>query len=376
MLKKLNIRIIAIIGGGVIILVIILLLIFTIRGKNSKMEELQTQVDDLSWQVDTYGDVAEVYTVITSKKSGEVFDKSDIDTMVLPTSQISDQFVTNLEELKNCIYKIDVEPGVPLTKGLFFREVLTQTDRYADVVADLFPVGAKVGDYYDLRIVTPNGLDYIVLSKKRAVDFYESAVRFILTEEEIHQYQSALVDTFINPGTYLYMSTYVEPAMQKRATVYYPVSDIVRAVMEIDPNIVQIAESDLIARRRAAFEKGLEIDEERNTAIVAGRSEQVSRLVEAANSYLDSRPVVDEPSDGSESEEEIGLVDTNTGNLMSSSNTGEETATEDVSTADTVSSTANTSAEQKTEDMMSFDHSIEVVPPDLENEIDKTGRGW
>lgn len=149
MLKKLNIRIIAIIGGGVIILVIILLLIFTIRGKNSKMEELQTQVDDLSWQVDTYGDVVEVYTVITSKKSGEVFDKSDIDTMVLPTSQISDQFVTNLEELKNCIYKIDVEPGVPLTKGLFFREVLTQTDRYADVVADLFPVGAKVGDYYD-----------------------------------------------------------------------------------------------------------------------------------------------------------------------------------------------------------------------------------
>ena len=376
MLKKLNIRIIAIIGGGVIILVIILLLIFTIRGKNSKMEELQTQVDDLSWQVDTYGDVVEVYTVITSKKSGEVFDKSDIDTMVLPTSQISDQFVTNLEELKNCIYKIDVEPGVPLTKGLFFREVLTQTDRYADVVADLFPVGAKVGDYYDLRIVTPNGLDYIVLSKKRAVDFYESAVRFILTEEEIHQYQSALVDTFINPGTYLYMSTYVEPAMQKRATVYYPVSDIVRAVMEIDPNIVQIAESDLIARRRAAFEKGLEIDEERNTAIVAGRSEQVSRLVEAANSYLDSRPVVDEPSDGSESEDEIGLVDTNTGNLMSSSNTGEETTTEDVSTADTVSSTANTSAEQKTEDMMSFDHSIDVVPPDLENEIDKTGRGW
>ena len=374
MFKKLNIRIIAMIGGGIVVIVIILLLFFTVRGKSKEVDELQEQVDDLSWQIDVYGDVVEVYTVIASKKSGEVFDKSDVDTMVLPTSQISDQFVTNLEDLKNCIYKIDVEPGVPLTQGLFFREVLTQTDRYADIVADLFPVGARAGDYYDLRVVTPNGLDYIVLSKKRAVDFYGSAVRFILTEEEIHQYQSALVDTFINPGTYLYMSTYVEPAMQKKATIYYPVSDIVRAVMEIDPNIVQIAESDLIARRRAAFEKGLEIDEERNTAIVAGRSEQVSRLVEAANEYLNSHAVVDEPSDGSESSDETGLVDSTTGNLMSQSGLSSEDSND--STSSGTSTSGKTSAEQKTEDMMSFNHSVEIVPSDLENEIDKTGRGW
>lgn len=373
MLKKLNIRIIAMVGGGIIIVVIILLLFFTVRGKSKEVDELQEQVDDLSWQIDTYGDVVEVYTVVASKKSGEVFDKSDVDTMVLPTSQISDQFVTSLEDLKNCIYKIDVEPGVPLTQGLFFREVLTQTDRYADIVADLFPVGARSGDYYDLRIVTPNGLDYIVLSKKRAVDFYGSAVRFILTEEEIHQYQSALVDTFINPGTYLYMSTYVEPSMQKRATIYYPVSDIVRAVMEIDPNIVQIAESDLIARRRSAFEKGLEIDEERNSAIVAGRSEQVSRLVEAANEYLNSHAVVDEPSDGDESSDETGLVDPTTGNLMSQSGTEKDNS--DDSTSSTPAS-GKTAAEQKTEDMMSFNNSVEIVPSDLENEIDKTGRGW
>ena len=40
------------------------------------------------------------------------------------------------------------------------------------------------------------------------------------------------------------------------------------------------------------------------------------------------------------------------------------------------SKSGKTSAEQKTEDMMSFNHSVEIVPSDLENEIDKTGRGW
>lgn len=144
--------------------------------------------------------------------------------------------------------------------------------------------------------------------------------------------------------------------------------------MEIDPNIVQIAESDLIARRRAAFEKGLEIDEERNTAIVSGRSEQVSRLVEAANSYLQSHTVVDEPSDGSESSEETGLVDGTTGNLMSQSSTGSNDS--DDSTSGNTSTPGKTSAEQKTEDMMSFNNSVEIVPSDLESEIDKTGRGW
>lgn len=63
------------IGGGVLIVIIILILFFTMRGKSKEVDELQEQVDDLSWQIETYGDVVEVYTVITSKKSGEVFDK-------------------------------------------------------------------------------------------------------------------------------------------------------------------------------------------------------------------------------------------------------------------------------------------------------------
>lgn len=305
---------------------------------NSHITEQQDEIAllndyslNLEWQLSTYGDIVDVYTVVNTKKSGEVFDFSDVDVISLPSSQVTSQFITNLDDIQNCIYKIDIEPGMPLVSDIFFRDVLTTTDRYYDVVSDLFPVGARLGDYYDLRIVTPNGLDYIVLSKKRVIDYYDSAVRFVLSEEEIHQYQSALVDCFLNPGTYIYFTTYVEPSMQKQATPYYPVSDVVRAVMEIDPNIVQVAESDIIAKRREAFEGGLGVTENEAAAIVAGRNTQITRLLDAAQIQI-ANATVTGPSDGSESD--TGLVDQETGNLMGSAST---------STSGSSNTTTNTS---------------------------------
>lgn len=294
------------------------------RHIDSQAEEimwLEDYTSNLEWQVSAFGDVIDVYTVVNSKKSGEIFDSSDVDVMSLPSSQVTSQFITDLSTIQNCIYKIDIEPGMPLVSDIFFRDILTTTDRYYDVVSDLFPVGARLGDYYDLRIVTPNGLDYIVLSKKRVIDYYDSAVRFVLSEEEIHQYQSALVDCFLNPGTYLYFTTYVEPSMQKQATAYYPVSDIVRAVMEIDPNIIQLAESDIIAKRREAFEGGLGVSEEEATAIIAGRNAQISKLLDAAQLSIQNSTAA-APSDGSETE--TGKVDQTTGNLMGSTSSSTE----------------------------------------------------
>jgi hypothetical protein len=142
---------------------------------------------------DAYGPTLTVFRVITDKKAGIEFRRSDVEPMEIPASFLADndEFVTDLSILDGTIYKVDVRIGMPITRGLFFREILMQTDRFYDVVADLFPIGAEKGDYFDLRIVTPNGLDYIVLSKKRVIEFYGEVVRFILSEEEIHQYHSA-----------------------------------------------------------------------------------------------------------------------------------------------------------------------------------------
>jgi hypothetical protein len=81
--------------------------------------------------------------------------------------------------------------------------------------------------------------------------------------------------------------------MQKAATPYYPVGSFVMQIMELDPNIVLLAEQDIVLRRRLLFEAGLNdpntSPEEITSRIVAGRSEHVSRLTAAAQNVMQQR---------------------------------------------------------------------------------------
>lgn len=266
-----------------------------INDQKSQIEELVDEIDTLEWQIMAYGQEVDCYIIKPGVEiqHGTEFRLEDIEVMVLPESMVTEQYVTDPSLLLGSVYRVDVASETPLIWDLFTSDEVNQTHRYYDIVADVFPVEPHVGQYYDLRIVMPKGQDYVVLSKKRVINFYNSAIRVMLDEEEIHQYQSALVDTFVNPGTYLYVTTYVEPNMQKQATPYYPVGRFVMQIMELDPNIVKLAEQDMVLRRRAIFEAGLNettiTPEEIAGQIVAGRSEQVSRLTTAAQNVLQAR---------------------------------------------------------------------------------------
>ena len=267
----------------------------TFNEQKKTIGELEDEVDTLEWLVAAYGETVDCYKIKEGVeiKHGTEFRLEDIDVMTMPESMLTDQYITNPSLLQGCIYRVDVAPETPLVWGLFATEEVSQTQRFYDIVADVFPIEPAVGQYYDLRIVMPKGQDYVVLSKKRVVNFYNSAIRVKLDEEEIHQYQSALVDTFLNPGTYLYVTTYIEPNMQKSATPYYPVGNYVMQIMELDPNIVLLAEQDMVLRRRLIFEAGLNdssaTPEEIASQIVAGRSEQVNRLTTAAQNVLQKK---------------------------------------------------------------------------------------
>jgi len=307
---------------------------FTVRAFNSQKDEiteLEDEIDTLLWQIEAYGQEVDCYKIKPGVeiKHGTEFRLEDIEVMVLPESMLTDQYVTEPQFLLGCIYRIDVGPETPLVWDLFTSEEIEQTDRYYDIVADVFPVEPQVGQYYDLRIVMPKGQDYVVLSKKRVINFYNSAIRVKLDEEEIHQYQSALVDTFVNPGTYLYVTTYIEPNMQKQATSYYPVGNFVMQIMELDPNIVKLAEQDIVLKRRAIFEAGLNESavspDEIAGQIVAGRSEQVSRLNTAAQNVLQQKEREEAAARAAEegAEAPAGTSATNDGssNLMSNTYT-------------------------------------------------------
>lgn len=113
------------------------------------------------------------------------------------------------------------------------------------------------GDYVDIRIQFPNGADYIVLSKKRvlACSLYDEVAQtdnslwIEVSEEEILTLSSAVVDAYFNEQAKIYAIQYVSQD-QEKAIVTYPENDIVHALIQEDPNVVDEAITHMEKRVR------------------------------------------------------------------------------------------------------------------------------
>ncbi len=110
----------------------------------------------------------------------------------------------------------------------------------------------KKGDFIDIRISFSNGGDFILLSKKQIADISygnpetgeENALWLYVAEEEILRLSSGVVDAYYNEGSKIYAIQYVSEE-QKEAFVNYPVNQVVKQLIEDDPNIVKKAENVL-----------------------------------------------------------------------------------------------------------------------------------
>ncbi|WP_433946688.1 hypothetical protein [Paenibacillus sp. SN-8-1] len=157
------------------------------------------------------------------------------------------------------------------------------TVREFDVVSSTLPIGLKVGDYIDYRLVYPLGEDYIVLSHKRVEELNGKTVKLHLSESEIHQYQAAIVDYYLKmqSGSMVYMAKYVEPGAQKQATSYYAVPKNILAIMAADPNIVEKVNAAINNNTRTIIEHGMSgVSTEQGSAINSGRNDIKSKIDE------------------------------------------------------------------------------------------------
>lgn len=287
-----------ILGGLGVVLVLIVSLFIVNRVKYIKTLELQIetvnqQLASKDQLLADYGTVVDTYTVNTAVTAGSDFDASYIEKQQTPVNLITDQYITDMEAVQEFVYKLDVTPGTPLTYDLFIEENLNDSDRYYDVVVDQFPLSPSRGDYYDIRLVTPDGKDYVVLSKKRVIGFYNTAARFIMSEDEILTYQSALVDCFLSPGTKLYATLYVEPSLQEAAIPFYPIRDNINFLRQVDPNasginFVQSAYADL-ENRRLIYNAYKTLTEDEIEAIIAGRMAEAALINDASEYAIENQ---------------------------------------------------------------------------------------
>ena len=154
------------------------------------------------------------------------------------------------------IAKVDMKPNTILTDSLIVKSSEKITDDVRAIEYNMFTISQQIENeqYVDLRLRLPDGSDYIVATHKKItipnIEGVDAVSTMILNvnELEILQINSAIVEAYQIEGSKLYVTQYVEPGMQEAAKETYVPSNTIRALIERDPNCVEVAKNALYDR--------------------------------------------------------------------------------------------------------------------------------
>lgn len=198
----------------------------------------------------------DVYVVTSEIKSGDIIDPSLLTTKSVSSDVIPVTVIGMADITEETIAKINITPGTMLTAEMV-QESSNKTT--ADIRKQEYnmiqlPTQIQTGEYIDIRLRLPNGVDYIVVSKKKVeipmingIDS-ENTIWMNMSEAETLAMSNAIVEAYIMKGSYLYATTYIEPGLQNNAIPTYVPSGKVQEAIYQNPNIEQTAKSALISR--------------------------------------------------------------------------------------------------------------------------------
>lgn len=206
-----------------------------------------------------------VYLFKTDKKAGETIADTDLVPAEVSVRAIPADVVLSPEEALGMVVRCDIAQNTMVTRSLLYTEEEYPDDlRMMEYTVINLSEKLETGSFVDVRIMFPNGLDYIVLTKKRVVDLqYDengrpSLIRLHMTEEEILRMSSAIVDASLVEGAFLYAVQYVAPDIQKEAVKTYPANLEVLELISNNPNIVDRAVETPEVRNRTIFEQRMD----------------------------------------------------------------------------------------------------------------------
>ena len=160
--------------------------------------------------------------------------------------------------------KVSLTKGAAICADVVYEGTPVADDERRIELRELeLPQTLKENEFVDIRIVFPNGEDYLVVGHKRVYRIIRDdegevlalQVRFL--EQELLRYQAACVDTKTYSDTRLYAVQYTGD-FQAAAQVYYPVNREVFRLMQWDPNIMELFVVEEEQERRMTLETGLE----------------------------------------------------------------------------------------------------------------------
>ena len=168
------------------------------------------------------------------------------------------------EDLIGKRLKVSLTKGAALSADVVYEGVpITDDERRVELRELELPQTLRENEFVDIRIVFPNGEDYLVVGHKRVYRMIRDdegevlALQLRLLEEELLRYQAACVDTKTYQDTRLYAVQYTGE-FQSAAQVYYPVNRAVFRLLQWDPNIVELFVVEAEQERRELLETHLE----------------------------------------------------------------------------------------------------------------------
>lgn len=253
--------------------------------------------------VDTQGN--DIITRVYQEHTTGEFYTYKVDTSSLNTN--SKVRVKQYIEIKNVpvLAKVDMNANTVVTPQLIVQsdEVISDDVRQQQYNMIVLPMDLMSNDYIDIRLMTPSGQDFIVISKAQ-VDiplnadgtYVTDTVRVNLREDEILSMSSAIVEAYGLSGSKLYATKYVDPANQDAALPTYTPNASVTAQIQANPNVVEIAKEELAARYTEAaktlrnnYLQGLINNQEGYYENVqGGMEEEIGNSISTRQEYLES----------------------------------------------------------------------------------------
>lgn len=240
----------------------------------------------------------QVYVLKRDVKSGAQITADDVVLTEASKDIIPADYINVSDITDNTIVKLDLTKGIVLSKTFIQEsdEKTTADLREQQYNMVVLPQYLETDDYIDIRLMLPNGQDYIVVSKKRIKQITEDTMWIDLYEHETLTMSNAIVEAYKMKGSKLYATTYVEPGNQTSATPTYVPSAAVINLMNADNNILAEAKralseryAGLMPRREQDINSQLNaVGEDAQDNLETNLEQEVTKSKEARKQYLDS----------------------------------------------------------------------------------------
>lgn len=200
----------------------------------------------------------QVYVAARQIKAGTVINQADVIKRTIYSDMNQADFFT--QEDCGSIALVNLPPNMPILKNLISNTSIQTDLREEEYFTFFLATNLEQYDVIDVRILYPNGENYIVLAKKSIQTLNLKTNQCILhvNEEEILKISSAIIDTYLRAGTILYSSKYIEPGIQSPAIPNYQPSEAVISLLSKDPNILRRAVKSVSAGVRRELDRRLD----------------------------------------------------------------------------------------------------------------------